>query len=393
MKNKFISGFVIALLSFFLASGVNAAMGVSPTSVEADYLRAGQSVEKEITISRSTADAAVSIEVKVSGDVKDWVTLPAGATVVMPAGQKNLSVKMMVKAPLTAPKGIYRGSVSMTAVPVSAAGGKETGVSVVLGIAAPITVTVVDKDVRLFNANSFEFVNIEANEPVVTTFRLNNLGNVAVTPKVVLDLYDLKSKKLLRTIPLVAVDSVAPFTSVKMTAKTNGVEKIEPGAYSADFKVLDGDKVVGNAKRVWSVYAVGSRKNIDFKEFSLSNSAVNLGESVTAIAKFDNVGAEAVDARLFIRVYTTGGKLIQSLESPVQKINPRQSGEINLAVTPSKSGSFVLKGAIVYGEMMTAEKSATLTVGMSNFTKSMFAVSGLILLVLLVFVVIKFVRK
>lgn len=242
----------MALVFLLETPGVaHAGFGITPPYVRSDRLTQGTTFTQEIILVRGnpTQDLKAEITLNVPG-IEDWITIDRGREFLLPAGERQVPIRITVRVPSDAPYERHQGSIRIRTMSPDPA----SGVSIALGAQIDVDLRVVD-EIRDFEIRRVRIS--EAEEPrrmwwleypgrITFTMGIENTGNAPTAPsRIQLDIYDRRGNVVLETTYNTnTLESVLPFETREVVAYLP--TRLPPGAYLARYSVF---RFEGEVKR------------------------------------------------------------------------------------------------------------------------------------------------
>lgn len=269
MKSKAFQIFCILFILFLLGtSDALAGFGVTPPYVYNKQLSRGASYVQEINIIRGedTEDQIAKIEIDVPG-ANDWITIGNGEEFMLPAGEKKVTMEVIVNVPKKAKFGEYRGAIHLSAEPTGKI--QEGVVSIVLGMQIDVTLDVIEQNIFEYTIQNVKILDAEAGHDFLFWYipaklkmilNLKNLGNVKAAPDwVTLDVYefnDFQREKIIESLENYnKLEKVPPFLTKDVEAKFK--LKLPASVYRGYYKVYKGDEVINEGEVILSIMPRG----------------------------------------------------------------------------------------------------------------------------------------
>ncbi len=238
----FVAVFVLYVL-MDVPQVVHAGFGITPPYVRSDRLTQGSTFTQEILLVRGspTQDLKAEITLNVPG-IEEWITIDRGREFLLPAGERQVPIRVTVRVPNDAPYGRHQGTIRIRTMSPDPA----SGVSIALGAQ-------IDVDLRVDDAiRDFEVRRVrisEAEEPrrfwwleypgrITFTMGIENTGNAPTSPsRIRLDIYDRRGNVVLETTYNTnKLDQVLPFETREVTAYLP--TRLPPGAYLVRYSIF-----------------------------------------------------------------------------------------------------------------------------------------------------------
>jgi hypothetical protein len=236
---------VAAILAFSMldTNVVYAGFGITPPYVRNDKLTQGSTFTQEIILVRGDPIDDLKAEVTINvPEIKDWFTIDKGNSFLLPAGAKQVPMKITVHVPQNAEYKRYRGSIRIRTLSPDPA----SGVSIALGAQIDVDLRVVD-EIRDFEVKRVQISETE--EPrtfwwlefpgkIQFMMGIENTGNAKTAPsKVQLDIYDRRGNVVLETIYNTNdIEEVLPFETRDVYAYLP--TRLPPGAYLVKYSIF-----------------------------------------------------------------------------------------------------------------------------------------------------------
>ncbi|KKS30372.1 MAG: hypothetical protein UU89_C0011G0015 [Parcubacteria group bacterium GW2011_GWC2_42_11] len=236
---------ILAVLFIFLtdASVALAGFGITPPYVRNDKLTQGSTFTQEIILVRGdpVEDLKAEITLNVPG-IEEWITIDRGNEFLLPAGEKQVPMRVTVSVPQNAAYERYKGSIRIRTLSPDPA----SGVSIALGAQIDVDIRVVD-EIRDFEVKRVQISETE--EPrrfwwfefpgkIQFSMGIENTGNAPTAPsRVQLDIYDRRGNVVLETSYNVnQIEEILPFE----TRDTHAFipTRLPPGAYLVKYSIF-----------------------------------------------------------------------------------------------------------------------------------------------------------
>lgn len=243
-KAGFILVGVCALFLFVGAHSIaHAGFGITPPYVKSDRLTQGSTFTQEIILVRGSPDQDLKAEITLNvPGIEDWITIDRGNEFLLPAGERQVPIRVTVRVPDDAPYERHQGSIRIRTMSPDPA----SGVSIALGAQIDVDLRIVD-EIRDFEIRRVRIS--EAEEPrrvwwleypgrITFTMGIENTGNAETAPsRVQFDIYDRRGNVVLETTyntnPL---EQVLPFETREVVAHLP--TRLPPGAYLVKYSIF-----------------------------------------------------------------------------------------------------------------------------------------------------------
>ncbi len=261
----------ILVLSGFFACvhSTQAGFGISPPFVKTkNPIFPGSHFEQKITLLRSTADEDLVAKIAIDApDIADWITIQQGNEFDMPPGKLQVPITVMVDVPNSAEIGSYKGYLNIQVVPKQK--NSSGGVAIALGARVDVDLEVtnepfIDFSIRSVKIPDFELFKKPWNWKIFSYFfsrvkvvmRIENTGNVKVSPtKVQLDITNLNDK-LLESHEDTSINQVEPFATSDVVASFPTMLGV--GEYWGTIRIYQDNEIIHKDKLIFAVKPAGS---------------------------------------------------------------------------------------------------------------------------------------
>ncbi len=384
MKGRSLIVVITALVALIqLVSAVN--VGVSPASINfQNVLRSGYA-ERPITV---TIDSEIktTIEIETFGNTSDWINFTSKSLSVSKGNP--LQIIVSISPPSDTPNGNYSGFLRIKSSRLgNTQEGHATGL-VIPTLDVYIRTEVTDKEITECKATNFKISNTEQGDEIILNMDIENKGNVIISPKVILDIWDQSSTNL--------IDQKEFFpTRITPTKKGQFIFKIPSanlklGQYWADVSAPDcysSETLTFDILKEGALYASGVLQKIIVEPWA------DIGDIVSILVNFRNTGEKPLEAR-FVGKITYQNKIIQLINSDESLFVPiNNQDNFQFYFTPQKAGKYVVSGRVFYDGKRTYEQSTILNVMPESSLKSIMKKISYIFLVFIILVLLYKIRK
>jgi len=248
------------VLPFF--SQAEAGLGVSPADIIDYNLKPGGHLEKQIIISRSEPNQDMQAVVEADlGDMDSWFQFKPSRKFILPAGEKQVPLKIIVDVPAEAEIKEYLGSIRLK---LSSIEEDQSGLAIVKGAKMEVEFITTDVDLRQLLVRALAFQPQYYQDQFQLYAKIENQGNVsAKLDKIELEVSTLAGEKI--------TDLVKDQGFAEIQAQTTAEQKIEfdhqlePGEYFVNTKLFFEDNLIKEKKLLLKVLAEKSENNHDNK--------------------------------------------------------------------------------------------------------------------------------
>lgn len=285
MKNKLLFSFLIVLLPFILVKPAMAGFGVSPAEIYNDSLKPGATFDKEIVLSRSTADENLKVVIETElGEAESWFTFNPGKEFIFAKGENRKTVKITVSVPKNANLKNYKGVLRIKASSVDSA---SSGVSIVQGARMEVNLVTTSINLDLLNIKGLNMPEVEFQKPLKLLVNVENNGNTEIAPsKIILEIEDL-NKNTIETQEVTKLEKVSANTTKEITAEFKN--NLNSGEYFGIIKVYLDDKLIRSDRLVFKVgaapegYQAASSEKVNFLTKIISAVKNNKNETIAIL--------------------------------------------------------------------------------------------------------------
>lgn len=256
-------GVLLTLFFFAYANIAFAGFGVSPSEVYNNHLRPGSHFEQVIYLVQSKPEQDLQTQVEVDApEIKDWISFEQGSKFIIPTGNQQFPLKVIVDVPQNADFKNYGGMIWVKTMPVSKDG--EGMVRVALGAVISLNLRVGSEEIYGFAFRGMSIKDAEKGRPIIVTIAVQNVGNTeSKLSKVHLDVYDAYLKEVLQSSDVTKLESVKPFETKNIEIKFPN--KLDLGTYFGKIQIFKDEQTIGDTKQAFNVL---ERTGIVYKIFS-----------------------------------------------------------------------------------------------------------------------------
>jgi len=257
MKLKLATILVTVLLVFVLVDFCQAGLGISPSQwIEKHALR-GSRIEKTFTLSRAEPKEDLYFKAEIEGEIKDWIKINKGLEFVMPKGEQQFPIKVIIDVPQDAEYRGYQGSIRLKSESKT-----ETveGIGVALYALIQIELTVSEEEFLDYEILQIAILKQEEGESLSVVLKIWNRGNVEARPtKLTADFWDKYKSQQLESREITdfsGVKAIAPFSEGEI--KLELPIKFEPEQYWANIKVYQDEEILKAEDIFFEIVKTGS---------------------------------------------------------------------------------------------------------------------------------------
>ena len=389
---KAISPILVAVLLLCVARPA-LALGISPPEIVSDNAFNGVVQTKYVHISRNPLDVG-DLRIVVSAKEEYASYLQYEPEVIMPASEDFIDFAIGI-APTTAAPGTYAIPVFFIIEKIpSGDAAQSTGTEVVTGIALRVKFTVTGDRVTGYTLNNLSLDPVEAEILPVLLVGITNTGNVDWKPTgAKLTFSDQNDPD-----HVVAFDLAGDRFEVVPAGQTSQTrielkDYLSEGDYVATMDVYDGDLMVGTlVSNPFTVYPNGTlSQSGELSEVTAKKAVYAPGERVMLSATFRNTGQLGLTGVLMTEVYKNG-TYVDLVRGEELRVDPSQESSFAQDLTLNDPGAYTLTSYVKFGSKKTVTKDVDIAVEVPvvvaavNSTQGIGALSGIILLLVILFV-------
>ena len=374
--NKILAILVIMMVSLMASAYPVCAqgLGVAPVKIEIRNAFRGGEYERTITVFNryeDTRDFALSA----AGEMNDWISFYAQdepttsiGSITIPGKSAYILVKFQI--PEDTAVGSYTSAIVVESIPTEELEG-ETAESVKLQLSVAATIEVIGKQILTGIVRGITTRDTEVNYPLRIMVEFKNTGNVVAKPQI--DVNITKDATL--------IDSLT-FAEAKVKVEAREVIPVEwdttgeeIGDYVASVTVsLDGN-ILDTKDLAFKILPLGTLTRWgELTELSYDGQ-LEIGRVVRILATFKNTGEIDALAKFAGEVYRDDA-LIDTVNSEEILIPVKESDILTSYLKLNHSGSYQIKGYVVYDGKMTDVKEVSFEVASGQ---SWFGSQGLLL--------------
>lgn len=255
MKSKrFLPVLIVVFGILFCLNFVFAAFGISPPFVLNDHLSPGSHFEQKIVLSRDKPEQNLRVELIIDApEIDGWITIDKGLSFVLPKGQQQVSMQVLVDVPEDAEFGSYKGKIAVRTIPEKS---EEGMVTIALGGEIRIELTVTEKKISEFKVLTCDIPDSEEGEPIKLLMKIDNTGNIATAPsRIHLDVYDRYHRELLESGDDADLDLIEPLKTKEIYAQFP--TKLGISSYWGEIKIFKDEEIVRGEKIYFNIIKGG----------------------------------------------------------------------------------------------------------------------------------------
>jgi len=380
-----ISLIVIILYSAGFVSAAN--IGVSPANADFPKVLRGGYAERPIRITLDTPDL-VKISATVRGEIASWISLSEEN---FSASRSNpYTLIASVSPPLGTPNGRYEGFIRIQSDQTGRTVEGHATSLLIPALDVHVTVEVTDQEVRGCKASNFKISNVEEGDEIIFSADILNTGNIWFSPLISLTLWNQDNSKIVKEVRF--SDTIITPTQNQKVRVEFPSEGLERGQYWVDAAAVD---CYEEQTLTFDVLEEGALRAAGILTEIIAPVWVDLGETISIIAKFTNTGEKAVRSRFKGQV-TLEDKIVQLFESDQEVfVDLEEDTEYEFYFTPKQAGRYLVSGRVFYDSKRTYEKSAAFNVRSKGqlFVTIIKVLTYLVLLAIIAFLLVRIRRE
>jgi hypothetical protein len=368
MLKNLAKDFIILTVIFALCGSAAAvSLGISPSMVDFKQVLKGGYAEKTATISTSSQQP-LDISISAGGQIGSWLSTSENSFVLDPNSRKTIVIKVI--PPADTPSGTYTGTVTAISKPSATSSGA-MGAIIVTAVETQVTIEVTGDQVEKFEVSSVSTEDTEEGQPIQFDLKVDNQGNVKITPSIHLAILD-KNGQTLKSLDYSQTE-ILPTRSEPILIKVTNDLPI--GDYDAKITIAVGAQQV--EKRVsFSVLERGSlRLQGELVSMQANKVWANVGDVIEVSAMFKNTGQLVAPSVLKGKAYLEDN-LVEVLEGDEIDVPVGETAELKTYFTPKNPGRYKIVGWVYYSKKTTKESFIILNVQGSNVTAAQAPAAG-----------------
>lgn len=375
------------------------AIGISPPEVNSPNALNGVAQTKYIHISRNPLDVGeLMIRVSAKGEYASYLSYEP--EILLPADKEFVDYPIDI-APTTAAPGTYSIPVFFIIEKVvEGVDGEGSGSQIVTGIAAKVSFTVTGERVTGYAFDNLGLDPVESTTLPLLLVGIRNTGNVDWKPeRATVSFVDQNDPEHIVSVELAGERFDLVGAGKTTQARIELVDYLPEGVYVATMEFFDGGVSVGIVSSgSFTVYPTGTlSQSGELSGVTTKKDAYEPGERVILSATFKNTGQLRLNGVLMTEVYKDG-TYVDLVRGEELQVDASQESSFAQTLTLSDPGSYVLTSYVKFGSKKTVTKDVGITVAVPkavavvNSTMGIVALSGIILLAVILFVAFRKIR-
>ena len=350
--SKFIwlSFFSIIILSLLSSNAFASSIAINPGSLRGDNMVRGGYAERRVRVSTNEEFATVRAAFENrNNEVNDWITLEPGDLEFNISRGEPRDIRVIVEPPEDVPNGNYstsiifmiRGTTDFTGL---------TGAVVNTAVAFRIFANIVDDEVTACTVLRERIASIEAGDDLVSTFTIQNQGNIRLNPTINIEIWNQQKSSLERLV-LFDEETILPTTSGEISVVQNS-RGLVPGQYFADISIPECRYEKSLTFDVLNPGEISSDGNLIGIRVPAWN---NKSDTIVINPVFENTGQRAVNA-YFDGVIRLNNIIKARITTPTLEVQPKERVEFEAFFSSDEPGRYEVLGRVYYENKRTFEK-------------------------------------
>ncbi|NOQ55258.1 MAG: hypothetical protein GQ477_00465 [Nanohaloarchaea archaeon] len=304
-------------------------------------------------------DVPVDVEIIAEGQIAEWLSFYPESLVLEP--QSTGDSLVIIRPPWDAANGQYEGTITLVSRPrYKQTHDVQYGLNIETAVILKVSAEVVGEQIVDYSVADMSLESVEVGYAVPLTFSGKNDGNVRVTPKISIDVYN-SNRSILVSSNNITPESVMP--TVKKTETIHiATENLQEGQYWANISVSVFDEIIYTKMITFDILEKGALLlSGEFVQL-ISNRPWSSPEDIVRFyAIFMNTGEVPATAKFKGEIYLDD-VLVDMIESDEMFVEV--GGTINLTAyyTPKRTGIYTVEGIVHYSGKSTYTKGTVLNV-------------------------------
>lgn len=366
---------ILLCLILFVIGFVSAAnIGISPASLNFNNVMRGGYSESSFMVS-CDSESLMNVSFESYGEISEWINYSDDFLLINSGKMEEL--KVWVVPPVDIPNGNYTGYLRVR----SSSNNDELeghAVGIIQStIDLKINVVVTDDEIKKCVASDFSVMSSEKGEDIIFSFNIKNNGNILISPKVFLNIFDDEKIEMLKNKEFIA-GGISPTKKEHFEFRVNSND-LDISQYWTEISVPEcegSDLLTFDILKEGMIQSKGVLLNI------LMNKNGKVGEVVPIEIGFKNTGDKDVFAK-FLGTVSFDGEIVSYLESDEIEVQRGKISKFNLHFNPEKKGRYIVSGKVIYNGKRTYEKSSSVEILSSGLSVN-YLVYGIFILMIFV---------
>jgi hypothetical protein len=337
-------------------------MGISPPTIFAENLLQNVPHVETIRILREFYDKDQIIEVVFDG--ADARFLQGDSEFLMPAGMREYFYELTI-LPKQAAVGQYAARVDFNPAEPDEQITDGTGVAIRRGVSLILAFSVTGDELVDYAIANVGYLPVEENGDLITTFDVENEGNVEWRPdSVVITITDPVTGEVVGTETIAGTELTLLSSGETLTITQLLSLKLPVGNFVATADFIYGGVVVYTQTNNLEVLAAGTLSQLgEFTNLKVSKDAFYVGELAQLVGYFSNLGETPYVAQMQVEIYDLkANTLYQTLESDSLTVQPGAKIIFESTATLDRAGDYRAVAFVNYGKKQSGTQQVTFKV-------------------------------
>ncbi len=357
-------GYLVCISSFVLfcilmsCPVFGGSFAAAPGTIAFENMLKSGYAETEI-FANNPEDVPVDVEIIAEGQIAEWLSFYPESLVL--GSHSTGESLVIIRPPWDAANGQYEGTITLVSRPrYKPTHDVQYGLNIETAVILKVSAEVVGEQIVDYSVADMSLESVEVGYGVPLTFSGKNDGNVRVTPKIIIDVYDSNQSVVVLSKNMTA-DSVMP--TVKKTETINiPTESLSVGQYWANISVSVFDEIIYMEMITFDILEEGALLlSGDFVQL-ISNRPWSSPEDIVRLdAIFMNTGQMSANVKFKGEVYLDD-ELIDIIESDEMFSDVGSIINLTMYYVPELVGTYRVEGIVYYSGKSTYTKGTVLNV-------------------------------
>lgn len=332
---------LILLVSYAEASQIY----VDKTNLNFDNLRRNG---YESNTLRITSDSPVNLEVSyiILGDLRDSIYISSDKPLIL---NKDIPLNLLIEInpSNSIGNGIHTGSIIFT---FTEKNGPEISTSISETYTLPYSVEITDKIIKQAIVKDISIDDINKNKPIIALVTLNNIGNIEISPRILLKFKDSANK--IRSYSLESSEMIKP-SETKTISFQQDLSDLEIGRYNLNSLIFLDSNIISDESQ--DFYILSENEPIHKINFIklFNDDKINVNHEISINAAIKNNGPDTY-VRLVGSIYQSNN-LVSEFETSSELIKSDQDLDLVYKFKPRDIGVYYINAHLEYGERKSEE--------------------------------------
>ncbi len=348
----------IFLLSLLSSSAHAGGFAVSPGKMYFNKVLRGGYAQQEIYL-YNPEDRISDIEISVEGPFADWLYFDPGKKFSIPK-KGSRYIKTHIEPPADMANGIYEGSINILSRPRRIPTIDGHGMSLETAISLKVFIEITGEQIIRYKVKNIAVQSVEEGYTIPFSITGINNGNVKVSPKVQIDIYNWDKSLLMESDNFTLAETLP--TTEKTYSLNISSKGLREGQYWTNVSVFVAANRVENKLLTFDIMKKGSlTRRGELINIKTGNPWIKVGDVARVDAVFKNTGQISTNAKFKGEVYINE-VLIETLESDELEVPIGKTVNLTAYYTPQNPGRYTINGVVYYSGKMTYEKGTIINV-------------------------------